>query len=285
MNTSQISLAQLANRRPPIAWDGDYKIPWHDPEFSARMLREHLNQDHERASRPEQVIAEQVQYLQAQVFGNKGADGDCGRVLDLGCGPGLYCKLFAELGHECVGVDFSPAAIEYAAAQDAQSQYIEQDIRIADVGSGYDLVMMTYGEFNAFPQSEAKALLRKMYNAAWPNGTVVLEVYAEQAVRDTGQAPLSWRALNASVFSDLPHLWLGEHFWDEETLTAITRHIVVGDVEVGSDRLSVESYVNTLQGYRQHDYISMLQHHGFRRINLVNSLAGDPGLFFLVASL
>jgi hypothetical protein len=32
-------------------WNGDYKIPWHDPAFSRRMLAEHLAQSHDLASR------------------------------------------------------------------------------------------------------------------------------------------------------------------------------------------------------------------------------------------
>ena len=39
------------------------------------------------------------------------------RVLDLGCGPGLYTTRLAKLGHTCVGIDFSPASIAYAKAE------------------------------------------------------------------------------------------------------------------------------------------------------------------------
>jgi hypothetical protein len=30
-------------------WHGAYKIPWDEPEFSRRMLVEHLSQDHDLA--------------------------------------------------------------------------------------------------------------------------------------------------------------------------------------------------------------------------------------------
>ena len=36
------------------------------------------------------------------------------RVLDLGCGPGLYVHRLSAMGCECVGMDFSPASIRHA---------------------------------------------------------------------------------------------------------------------------------------------------------------------------
>ena len=40
-------------RRPdrPQAWVGGGNLPWNDPAFSARMLREHLDESHGAASR------------------------------------------------------------------------------------------------------------------------------------------------------------------------------------------------------------------------------------------
>lgn len=267
-----LHLEPITQRKPPVAWQGTSKIPWHEPAFSARMLREHLDQSHSRASRPLPVIQRQVEFLETRL-----PSGGPGRILDLGCGPGLYCKAFAERGHDCTGIDFGPASIEYARSQDNQSKYVLGDVRAAACGNGYDLVMMTFGEFNAFSPNDALALINKMRDAAWPGGTVVLEVHAEQAIRNIGTAAPSWQALTQSVFTDEPHIWLAEYFWHEDALTAITRHFVL------SEGGGLDEYVNTLQGYRQHDYITLLQHNGFHRIAMADSLSGDPGFFFLMA--
>jgi SAM-dependent methyltransferase len=37
-----------------------------------------------------------------------------GRILDVGCGTGFYCKIFHEMGFHPVGIDFSSTAIEKA---------------------------------------------------------------------------------------------------------------------------------------------------------------------------
>lgn len=75
-------------RRPALtAFDGQraHKIPWNDPAFSARMLAEHLSQAHELASRRTETIARQVAWIHDALLGGRPS-----RVLDLGCGPGLY---------------------------------------------------------------------------------------------------------------------------------------------------------------------------------------------------
>ncbi|WP_335904748.1 class I SAM-dependent methyltransferase, partial [Salmonella enterica] len=78
--------------------------------FSQRMLENHLSQDHDWASRRQIVIEQQVGWIARQLL--VGA-----RILDIGCGPGLYTHLLAERGYCCTGVDFSPASIEWARQQ------------------------------------------------------------------------------------------------------------------------------------------------------------------------
>ena len=46
-----MKLLDVVRRHPIEPWSGVHKIPWDEPEFSARMLREHLSQEHDAASR------------------------------------------------------------------------------------------------------------------------------------------------------------------------------------------------------------------------------------------
>ena len=124
----------------PQPWSEGEKIPWNDPAFSKRMLKEHLSQAHDAASRRSETIDAQVDWIHQVVL-----KGRPSRILDLGCGPGLYTARLAGLGHTCTGIDFSPASIAYAkeqaVARNLDCQYTEADIRSAKYGSGYDLVM------------------------------------------------------------------------------------------------------------------------------------------------
>ncbi|MEZ4569909.1 MAG: hypothetical protein R2849_06205 [Thermomicrobiales bacterium] len=51
----------IVSRDPnPEPWTEVSKIPWDDPDFSSRMLREHLSQDHDAASRRISMIDRHV---------------------------------------------------------------------------------------------------------------------------------------------------------------------------------------------------------------------------------
>ena len=148
----------------PEPWAEGEKIPWNDPDFSRRMLQEHLSQDHDHASRRFAIIDKHVGWIHSLLLGRPA------RILDLGCGPGLYASRLARLGHECVGIDFSPASIAYAReqaqAENLRCTYLQQDIRVADYGAGYGLVLLIFGEFNVFSPIDARAILRKAH-ARW----------------------------------------------------------------------------------------------------------------------
>jgi 2-polyprenyl-3-methyl-5-hydroxy-6-metoxy-1,4-benzoquinol methylase len=117
------------------------------------MLREHLSQAHDAASRRTIIIEDHVEWIQRVVLHDRSS-----RVLDLGCGPGLYSSRFAQRGHTCVGIDFSPASIEYARevarSQQLACEYRLDDVRHAEFGTGYDLALFIFGELNPFRPAE-----------------------------------------------------------------------------------------------------------------------------------
>ena len=113
-----LNFSDLINRQPsPVPWAEGDNIPWDEPGFSKRMLREHLRQDHDAASRRSEKIDQHVAWIHDEVL-----SGHNTKILDLGCGPGLYSSRLAKLGHDCTGIDFSPASITYAQEQAQQER-------------------------------------------------------------------------------------------------------------------------------------------------------------------
>lgn len=255
----------------PAPWAEGEKIPWHEPEFSRRMLAEHLSQAHDAASRRLEIIDRHVAWLHGELLRGRPA-----RVLDLGCGPGLYTSRLARLGHECVGIDYGPASIAYAreqaAAEALRCTYVEQDVRTADYGQGYQLAMMLYGEINVFRPEEARAILCRAFQALVAGGVLVLEPHPFAVVRRLGQQPPTWYSAAEGLFSDRPHVCLMNSAWHESQAVAIQRWYII-DATTGE----VTRHADSMQAYTDEQYYTLLRDCGFEGVTFYPSLAPVAG--------
>jgi SAM-dependent methyltransferase len=265
------SLIDLIQRQPrPVPWREGEKIPWNDPAFSQRMLKEHLSQDHDAASRRFEKINQQVAWIQSHVL-----NGRLTHILDLCCGPGLYTSRLAQQGHICTGVDFSPASIAYAREiavnESLDCTYLEGDIRQIDYGNGYRLAVLLFGEFNVFRREDARAILRKAWHALQPGGRLLLEPHTDAAVERMGLHAPTWFSSPGGLFSPEPHLCLMENFWDAPTRIATRRYWII-DAQTGATTRHVEN----MQAYTKEEYFELLEGCGFEQIIDYPSLTGAP---------
>jgi len=279
-----LTLEQLIGRRvPPLPWAEGDNIPWNEPAFSNRMLDEHLSQAHDLASRREPLIEAHVEFIQQQL-----GDGHVARILDLGCGPGLYAHRLARLGFKCHGIDFSPASIVHArdvAARGALDCSFEQaDLREADFGARRDGVLLIFGQLNVFERERAREILQRAHAALSPGGKLLLEPQELDAVRGEAETTTDWSVVQRGLFASTPHLLLHERFWDEPSRTATDRWYVVD-----TDSATVQQHAMSTCGYARDELSTLLRTIGFKKVDFYPSLtgreeAGTPGLFVLVAS-
>lgn len=268
----RMNLSDIVNRVLPEPWGDADKIPWDEPAFSRRMLREHLDQTHDAASREFDKIDAHVRWIHEAVLGSRPA-----KILDLGCGPGLYTSRLAQYGHECTGIDFSPASVEYAIQQASEEslscEYRHEDLRTAEFGDGYDLAMLIFGEFNSFPPADAEAILSKARAALTEDGVLLLETTTEETIRESAEQPTSWYAEKSGLFSAEPHMLLAEHFWHEEQDARTTRWFLI---DAASNE--VTRYAETMQVYTDDGLEALLRRVGFSVVERAPSLIGgdDP---------
>ena len=274
-----MNLRELYQRDPePHPWAEGEKIPWNDPDFSRRMLKEHLSQKHDAASRRTKTIKKHVNWIHSFILDEKPS-----RILDLGCGPGLYSARLSTLGHVCRGIDFGPASIEYADKHAPENcSYTLGDIRTTGFDSGYDMAMFVFGEINVFKPEDASLILRKAFEALNPGGTLLLEPQTFDAVYELGNQPATWYSAENELFAEQPHLCLMESFWDNEMCVATERFYII---EVQTQ--SVARYAASTRAYEDDELVTMIEAAGFHSVKFYPSLTGkeedQSGLFVVIA--
>jgi len=266
---NDVNLQDIVNRtEKPEPWAEGDNIPWNAPAFSERMLKEHLSQAHDAASRRSEIIERQVGWIHKHVLSEQPS-----RVLDLACGPGLYAQRLAALGHTVTGIDFSPASVAYAKTRAAERQlsiqYVHEDLREAEFPDGQNLVMLISGELNVFCTSDARHILTRAARCLGNSGRLILEVHAAGVIERCGKEPPTWYSSNSGLWSESPHLCLQENFWDPDRKTATTRYFVT-DAATGETTLSSASY----QDYSAAEYEALLIESGFRDVARYPSLTG-----------
>ncbi|MEI8248531.1 MAG: methyltransferase domain-containing protein [Lentisphaerota bacterium] len=272
----------IGRKLPPAPWSEGEKIPWDEPRFSRRMLQEHLSQDHDWASRRFSIINRHAKWIFQYLLNSRP-----GRILDLGCGPGLYTFRLAAIGCECKGIDFSPASIEYAIAQtgtmEFKTNYVLDNIKTAEYGSDFDLVMLLFGEFNVFSPEDAAKILEKSFNALKSGGILLIEPSTLEYVKTVGTKGMFWSGGVSGLFSDSPHLVLKETFWLEKQHVAVERVFIVDAVTAEVTRCST-----SIQAYKLSELKEMFLRAGFTDIRKYDTLADTgrdalPGFFALTA--
>jgi ubiquinone/menaquinone biosynthesis C-methylase UbiE len=202
-------------------------LPWNDPAFSERMLREHLDESHGAATRIAVERAAQLDWLWSGLALQPGS-----RVLDVTCGPGLYAVELARRGCLVTGIDFNPAAIAYAKdlalseGVAARCTFIEQDVRRMNlVATEFDAALFLYGQLAVFTKAEAQTLLNQLALALKPGGKVCIELLNQERVDKTRTE--WWFTDDKGLWGDRPFLHLGERCWHEAEELSVERFFII----------------------------------------------------------
>ncbi len=149
---------------------------WADPYISERMLGWHLDPDVSRASRTSEFIGRSLRWLRETIGVQPGS-----RVLDLGCGPGLYSNPLAADEAHVTGVDMSERSLAHARSQapaDASVDYITGNYLEVDIPGTFDLAIMVMCDYSALSPDQRHTLLDRLTSLLIPGGRFVFDVHA-----------------------------------------------------------------------------------------------------------
>jgi len=243
----------------PALYEKGTAVMWTDPYISQRLLEMHLNPDHDMASRS----SEKIDIVIRRVLDIAGRTGM--KILDLGCGPGLYTEKLVERGHRVTGIDFSQHSIQYANRSAGEKkldiQYIQGNYLEIDIGNSYDLVILIYLDFCVMIPEERDLLLKKIYHALKPGGLFIFDVVNERNLKRKIPLP-SWDVQERGFWKNEPYIALNHGYHYPEARVWANHHIIIGEDD------TVNSYIFWNHYYGKKDLISILEKTGF--VNIEN---------------
>ena len=254
------------NRKPEPFSEYTARDLWTDPHMAEQMLAYHLNERIDAASRNPAFIDRSVEWIMSH-FGVTPES----KVIDFGCGPGLYAQRLARRGAKVTGLDFSANSLRYAQAkaktESLNIEYVEADYLAYDTDDRFDLVMMIMCDFCALSPDQRALMLNKFHALLADGGSVLLDVYsASMFNRKEESATYELNLLNGFWSPDDYFGFLNTFKYDEDRILLYKYTIV--------ERDRTRQFFNWLQCFEQSEVKGEFQSCGLGVVEIWGDVAG-----------
>lgn len=222
-------LLNYLGKRPQVYETTEFKF-WDDPHISKGMLTAHLNPELESATRKYEFIVKSVDWIKNLTDENHGK-----KLLDLGCGPGIYSELFAERGFDVTGLDISERSINYAKESSFKKKlnidYQLKSYLDMDYTEEFDIITLIYCDFGVLNTEEREKLLKKIYKALKPGGILIFDVFSQNEYH-AKEENTNWVYENGGYWSEKPYACLYSFLRYDEADTFLEQYVVVEEDSV-----------------------------------------------------
>ncbi len=251
--------------KPVVFEPGEPKF-WDDPHISKSMLEAHLDQNNDAASRKVETIDKTVENLI-----NSGVLRPGMKLLDLGCGPGLYAERLAKAGINVVGIDISTRSIGYAKAEAEKKklaiEYCCMNFFDMDFNNEFDAVIQVYGELNTFSDARLSKLFDSVKKALKPDGVFIFDV-TTRTLRLKNNRSNNWYVSEGGFWRPGKHLVLEMGFDYPELDIWLDQYITI-------DEEDYKVYRNWFHDYSLESIKKVLDREGFVPVKVWNDLTGS----------
>ena len=239
---------------------------WTNEHTSKQMLKYHLNDSIDAASRNKRFIEQSVEWIVSRFEVDKNSE-----IADFGCGPGLYTNMLAERGAIVTGIDFSENSLTYARQAAAEKgltpTYIRANYLDFETTNRFDLIIMIMCDFCVLDPEKRKKLLSTFNSLLKPGGFVLLDVYSLNTFNQ--------REESASYeLNQLDGFWSPEDYYGFVNTFKYEKEKVILDKYTIIEASRKRVVYNWLQCYSKESIRNEFEENGFKVDELYSDVAG-----------
>jgi len=236
---------------------------WTDEYISKTLLNIHLDESNDAASRKPKKRIDIVNWINKSIKPNS-------KIVDLGCGPGLYDYELGKLGHKVLGIDFNKESINYA----QKNKYINDVLEykycnyLKDTINGkYNVAMMICFDFGALIPDEQKILLKKVHNLLEEDGIFIFDVYGKEEIKHINEKRNWFISKGGDFWSKYPYICMEEIKFFENENALGTRYYTV-------DQLNgkIKEFIMWDQYYDENSIRKLMSENGYEIIEINKNL-------------
>ncbi len=241
---------------------------WTDEHTSAQMLSFHLDAVGDVSSRSTEFMDRSVEWIASRFHIGKET-----KIVDFGCGPGLYAIRLAKCGAKVTGIDFSRRSIDYAKRAAARGRlnivYVNRNYLDYETEERFDLALMIMCDFCALSRAQRRAVLGKFRKILKGGGSVLLDVYSMRAFDEKREAATyELNLLNGFWSPNKYYGFLNTFKYDEEKVSLDKYTIIEPDRS--------RTVYNWLQYFIPEELEREFVEAGFSVDGLYSDVAGTP---------
>ncbi|PXV66766.1 RimJ/RimL family protein N-acetyltransferase [Dysgonomonas alginatilytica] len=250
----------ILNTKPEVFKKTEASI-WTDLYIQKNLLEAHLNPSSDAASRNKESIETIVDFIDQQIKPKS-------KILDLGCGPGLYAESLTQKGHTVTGIDFNKKAIEYAVKQNESIEYIEGDYIKNFPHGEYDAIIMIYCDMGTHSDDDRDILLNNCFHSLKEGGKIIFDVFNEDIIKDK-QEGSDWEYTSSGGFwAKDEYLLLSQTFhYTESNAFAYQYNLIQGE--------DIQHFIIWDRYYTQDEITNVLRQVGFKNMCVKHKLLGN----------